>query len=112
MTSLSVDGADVLVIYGDQGQTAELAFTVGANAQVKPTGVSVKTRITEVSITLIVLRYHSKRVPGLNDCQHHHSLGRCLGSNREFERPDHRHYRVVSIRKNLLAALYRRQWHI
>lgn len=49
MTSLSVDGADVLVIYGDEGQTAEVALVTKSNVQIKATGLSVKSKIAEVS---------------------------------------------------------------
>jgi hypothetical protein len=48
MTTLEVDGTDVLVIYGDIGQTAELAFPASPSAGVKVEGWNVKTRVAGV----------------------------------------------------------------
>jgi hypothetical protein len=49
MTSLELDGTDVLVVYGDIGQTAELAFPVPSSSSVKAEGSDVRTRVSGVS---------------------------------------------------------------
>ncbi|KAJ3574796.1 hypothetical protein NP233_g1522 [Leucocoprinus birnbaumii] len=45
MTAFDLDGTDVLVIYGDIGQTAEVAFPTGSSTSTKVEGLSASTRI-------------------------------------------------------------------
>ena len=54
MTAFDVDGTDVLVIYGDIGQTAEVAFPTGSSTSMKVEGLSASTRIAGVRYLLLL----------------------------------------------------------
>jgi len=55
MTAFRVDATDVLVIYGDVGQTVELAVAVGSFATVEVQGLSITSRIIKVCFLLSLL---------------------------------------------------------
>lgn len=51
MTSMAVDGSDVLVVYGDKDQTVELSFASSSSVEIK-TELSVKAQSATVCTTL------------------------------------------------------------
>lgn len=69
MTAFRVDAADVLVIYGDVGQTVEFAVAVGLFATVEAQGLSIKSRVIRVCFLLSLLVSISGYFPGSSNHQ-------------------------------------------
>lgn len=80
MTTFEVDGTDLLIIYGDIGQTVELAIAVGSFASVETQGgLSIKSHVTVVCflVSLLVLTSEvtSEHLSGSSDHQFRNHIG-------------------------------------
>lgn len=69
MTAFGVDATDVLVVYGEVGQTVELAVAVGSFATVEAQGLNIKSRVTKVCFLLSLPVSISGNLPGSSNHQ-------------------------------------------
>lgn len=87
MTTFEVDGTDLLIIYGDIGQTVELAIAVGSFASVETQGgLSIKSRVTVVCFLVSLLVLTSEYLPGSSDHQFRNHIGHSYSPIDRFRR--------------------------